>query len=63
MLAPRPRPVPPVDIDKYSLETFENNHNAPSYNIDLSDVEPDNLLNKIDIQENKLDGIIGGPPC
>ena len=52
-----------VDIDKDSLETFENNHNAPSYNIDLSDVEPNNLLNKINVQENELDGVIGGPPC
>jgi DNA (cytosine-5)-methyltransferase 1 len=52
-----------VDINEDSLETFEDNHNSPSYNIDLSDIEPDNLLNEINVEENELDGIIGGPPC
>lgn len=52
-----------VDINDDSLETFEDNHNSPSYNIDLSDIEPGNLLNEINVQEDKLDGVIGGPPC
>lgn len=52
-----------VDIDEDSLETFERNHNKPAYKIDLSKVEPEDLLDKIDVNRDELDGIIGGPPC
>lgn len=52
-----------LDIHSGSLKTFENNHDSPSYNVDLSEISPDTLLNTIDVSEEELDGIVGGPPC
>lgn len=52
-----------VDIDDDALETFESNHKADGYNIDLSEINPDKLLDEINVDSEELDGIIGGPPC
>lgn len=52
-----------VDIDEDSLDTFRNNHNAPGYKIDLSETEPNKLLDTIEVDADEFDGIIGGPPC
>lgn len=52
-----------VDSDTDSIRTFEKNHDSSGYKIDLSEVEPDNLLDEIDVDADELDGIIGGPPC
>lgn len=52
-----------VDTHSDSLKTFENNHDSPSYNVDLSEISSDTLLDRIDVSEEELDGIVGGPPC
>lgn len=52
-----------VDSDTDSIRTFEKNHDSSGHKIDLSEVDPDNLLNEIDVDADELDGIIGGPPC
>lgn len=52
-----------VDFDDDSIKTFEKNHNAKGYKIDLSEIDPDSLLDEINVDSDNLDGIIGGPPC
>lgn len=52
-----------VDINEDALKTFENNHSSDAYNVDLSEIDPDELLDIIDIDKSNIDGIVGGPPC
>lgn len=52
-----------VDVNDDALETFENNHDVSSHNLDLSNVEANTLLDRVNVDTEELDGIIGGPPC
>lgn len=52
-----------VDIDEEALNAFELNHSAPAFNIDLSMINPDELLETLGVDKDAVDGIIGGPPC
>lgn len=52
-----------VDEDEDSLDTFDKNHDAPSYNIDLSEVDSEELLHRVGVDKSEIDGVIGGPPC
>ncbi len=52
------------DIWDVALKTYQHNHkNAKAVNLDISDAEPIDVLNKIGVDPNSIDVIIGGPPC
>lgn len=52
-----------VDKNADAVESFRQNHDANGYTIDLSEIEPNDLLDEINVESTHLDGIIGGPPC
>ena len=52
------------DIWDVALKTYQHNHkNAQAIHLDISDAEPIEVLNKIGVDPNSIDVIIGGPPC
>lgn len=53
-----------IDNDQLALETYKNNFaNSLALNIDLAKVDADNLKALSLLTKNKIDVIIGGPPC
>lgn len=53
-----------IDIWDIALKTYSHNHRmAKTMNVDLSLIEPLNLMNKLAINKSSIDIIIGGPPC
>ena len=53
-----------IDIWDVALSTYKHNHkNAQAVNLDITDADPIEVLNSIDIDPTSIDVIIGGPPC
>lgn len=52
-----------VDKNEDALKTYNKNHKAEPYQLDLSEIEPSSLYAEINVADKKVDGIIGGPPC
>ena len=53
-----------VDNNPRALEAHTKNLNCSVHlDLDLSETEPDQLLNKASLKESDIIGIIGGPPC
>lgn len=53
-------------IDKWdrALKTFKLNHpEAETFNADMSELEPRQLMNKLGLRQGNLDCLVGGPPC
>lgn len=53
-------------LDNYqpAIETFRYNHkNAKAYYVDITTVNPTEILNSLNIKTGELDCLIGGPPC
>ncbi|MCP4361085.1 MAG: DNA cytosine methyltransferase [Chloroflexi bacterium] len=53
-------------IDKWdiALETFKLNHpDAETFNANLTELEPQQVMNKLGLRQGDLDCLIGGPPC
>ena len=52
------------DIWDVALKTYQHNHkNAKAVNLDIANADPIDTLNKIGVDPNSIDVIIGGPPC
>ena len=52
------------DIWKPALATYQHNHkNAKAIELDITDVNPIDVLKEHDINPEEIDVIIGGPPC
>lgn len=54
-----------IDFDDAALKTFKANHgNAEALKLDLFDLSNINIIkDKVEQKTNKLDVLIGGPPC
>lgn len=53
-----------VDIWNIALDTYKRNHpKAIIFNQDISQIAPDDLLNKMNIDSKTIDVLVGGPPC
>jgi DNA (cytosine-5)-methyltransferase 1 len=53
-----------IDIWDIALKTFQKNHKeAMAYNIDISTVNPEDIMDELGLSISELDVIIGGPPC
>ena len=53
-----------IDILDIALKTFQYNHrNARIFNLDISAVEPHDIMSALGFRKGELDVIIGGPPC
>lgn len=53
-----------IDIWDIALSTYAHNHkNAKTMNLDITNADPMTVLKKLDISPNKIDVIVGGPPC
>lgn len=53
-----------IDIWDVALRTYKHNHiNAKALNLDISNVDPLQVLSDIKIDPASIDVIIGGPPC
>lgn len=52
------------DIWDIALQTYKHNHTmAKAIDLDITDADPKEVLEKNDIDINNIDVIIGGPPC
>jgi DNA (cytosine-5)-methyltransferase 1 len=53
-----------VDVDRQSCETYARNLGEKAiWQVDLSEVQPEQLLEKARIGQSEVDLIVGGPPC
>lgn len=53
-----------IDIWDKALQTFSHNHKqACTLNLDISEVDPLDILKLINMSADSIDVIIGGPPC
>lgn len=53
-----------VDIEKKYIQTFEYNFpNALTLTTDITQLSPNDLLNKLHMKKGELDLLVGGPPC
>ncbi len=53
-----------IDIWDIALTTFKKNHSdAVTYNLDISQTNPETIMNELGFSQGELDVIIGGPPC
>ena len=53
-----------IDMLDIALKTFAYNHaDAKAYNLDISTVDPTNIMTDLGLTRGELDVIIGGPPC
>lgn len=53
-----------IDISDVALKTFQHNHqDSRTYNLDISSVEPHDIMSELGLRKGELDVIIGGPPC
>lgn len=52
------------DIWDVALNTYQHNHkNAKAVNLDITDVNPIEVLKSLDIDPQSIDVVVGGPPC
>ena len=52
------------DIMKEAIETFAWNHpEAVADNSPIEEVQPNQLREKLDLEPEQLDVLVGGPPC
>lgn len=52
-----------VDANEDYLKTFNENHTASGYNVDLAKTSPASFFEKHDISSKDINGVVGGPPC
>lgn len=53
-----------IDFDENSAETFKNNHPESHYiTADISQLDPNDVLGRLDYDKGEIDVVVGGPPC
>lgn len=53
-----------IDFDKNSAETFKHNHPKADYiRDDISNLSPEEVLDRLSVSRGEVDIIVGGPPC
>ena len=53
-----------IDILDVALRTFQHNHSgARTFNLDISLVNPSDIMTDLGLNRGELDVIVGGPPC
>jgi DNA (cytosine-5)-methyltransferase 1 len=53
-----------IDCNEKYLKTFNANHSAPGYAVDLAKKSPESFFQDVtDIDTSQITGVIGGPPC
>lgn len=53
-----------IDNNETALETFKENFpGAVTYNGDIAQLDPYEVMNSLNIQQGELECLVGGPPC
>jgi DNA (cytosine-5)-methyltransferase 1 len=53
-----------IDMSDIALKTFQYNHRgARVYNLDISSINPVDIMSDLNLNYGELDIMIGGPPC
>lgn len=53
-----------IDVESNYLQSFtENFKEAKSINTNISELDPNMLMNELGLQKGELDLLVGGPPC
>lgn len=53
-----------IDFDENSAKTFKKNHEEADYILgDVSELSPEDILDRLDLDEGEVDVVVGGPPC
>lgn len=53
-----------LDYDENSAETFKKNHPDSDYILaDISELDPEKVLERLDKDKGDIDMVVGGPPC
>ena len=53
-----------ADVDRQACETYARNlEETTIWQTDLSEIQPERLLERAQLEKNEVDLIVGGPPC
>lgn len=51
------------DVDESAVQTYDENHNGRGVVADLTEYTGERICNELNIQDEDIVGVVGGPPC